>query len=72
MYYKDLVTVIVACYNGERFIKQCFDCILRQTYKNIEVVFGDDGSEDNSFEYAKSFAPDLAEHGIPLKCFTPE
>lgn len=70
MYYKDLVTVIVACYNGERFIKQCFDCILRQTYKNIEVVFGDDGSEDNSFEYAKSFAPDLAEHGIPLKCFT--
>lgn len=35
---KDLVTVIVACYNGEKFIEQCFNCILRQTYKNIEIV----------------------------------
>lgn len=67
---KDLVTVIVACYNGEKFIEQCFNCILRQTYKNIEVVFGDDGSKDNSFEYAKSFIPNLAEYGITLKCFT--
>lgn len=52
-----LVSVIVPVYNVEKFIHQCIDSILCQTYKAFEVVLVDDGSLDSSGiicdEYAK-------------------
>ena len=44
----NLVSVIVPVYNVERYIKECIESILQQTYKNIEVIAIDDGSPDNS------------------------
>ncbi|MCX7714962.1 MAG: glycosyltransferase [Clostridia bacterium] len=45
---EDLVTVIVPVYNGEKTIKRCIESILNQTYRNIEIIIVNDGSEDNS------------------------
>ena len=43
-----LVSIIINCYNGEKFLKECLDSIINQTYKNWEIVFWDNMSEDQS------------------------
>ena len=43
-----LVSVVSPCYNVEKFLPRFFDCIISQTYKNIEFIFVDDGSTDHT------------------------
>ena len=43
-----LVSVIVTCYNHEKYIEQCLNSVLSQTYSNIELLIINDGSTDNS------------------------
>jgi glycosyltransferase involved in cell wall biosynthesis len=50
-----LVTVIVAAYNGERFLSQALESVFSQEYDSFEVVFVDDGSTDGTGEIAQSF-----------------
>jgi glycosyltransferase involved in cell wall biosynthesis len=50
-----LVTVGIALYNHEKYIIKCLESIIKQTYKNIELIVIDDGSPDNSFEIAKKY-----------------
>jgi glycosyltransferase involved in cell wall biosynthesis len=50
-----LVTVIVAAYNGERFLSQALESVFSQDYDPFEVVFVDDGSTDGTGEIAQSF-----------------
>lgn len=51
-----LVTVIVAIYNVEAYIKDCVQSILNQTYRNLEIILVDDGSQDNCGDICDRFA----------------
>ena len=59
-----LVTMITYCYNGGRFVSNYFDAILAQTYSNIELIFFDNGSEDNTLEIAESYRERLEQKGV--------
>jgi glycosyltransferase involved in cell wall biosynthesis len=50
-----LVSVVVNCFNGERYLRQAMDSIAAQTYSAWEVVFWDNGSTDGSAEIARSY-----------------
>lgn len=49
------VSVIVPVFNGETHLIQCLESILKQTYKNIEVLIINDGSTDKSLKIAQDF-----------------
>lgn len=53
---KDLVTIIVGIYNGEKYLTECIESIVEQDYLNIEILLVDDGSTDSSGRIADSFA----------------
>lgn len=44
----DIVTIVIPCYNSEKTLRKCMASVLKQTYKNIEVVLVDDGSADTT------------------------
>jgi len=52
---KPLVSIIVNCYNGEKYLDQCLKSIFYQTYKNWEVIFWDNNSNDNSCKIFNSY-----------------
>lgn len=50
------ITVIVPCYNGEKYIKHFFEKINNQTFKEFEVIIIDDYSQDKSKELIKKYS----------------
>ena len=50
-----LISVIINCHNGEKYLSKCIKSILAQTYKNWEIVFWDNCSTDNSKKIIKNF-----------------
>ena len=48
------VSIIIPNYNNELFIEKCINSILANTWENLEVIFVDDVSTDNSLEIVKS------------------
>ena len=43
-------SVVIANYNNAKFIEDCINSLNSQTYNNIEIIFFDDNSKDNSIE----------------------
>ncbi len=54
---KKLVSVIIVNWNGKRFLKECLSSLFNQDYRNIEVIFVDNNSTDDSVEYVKKNFP---------------
>ena len=50
-----IVSIIMNCHNGESFLKQSIDSIINQSFKNWELIFFDNVSDDNSLEIVESF-----------------
>ena len=48
-------SVIIANYNNAKYLTDCFNSILKQTYSNIEIIFIDDSSTDNSLEVFEKY-----------------
>lgn len=44
----DMVSIIITCYNKEKYITKCIESVISQTYKNLEIIIIDDGSKDSS------------------------
>ena len=53
--YNPLVSVAMAVYNGEKYLKEQLESIINQTYPNIEIIITDDCSGDNSTDIIKEF-----------------
>ncbi len=51
-----LVSVVVPCYNHEKYVKETIESIINQTYKNIELIVIDDGSKDGSVQVIQEMA----------------
>lgn len=52
----DLITIIVPIYNGEQNIDRCINSIIKQTYKNIEIILINDGSTDQTGNICDKYA----------------
>lgn len=52
---EDLVSVIIPCYNHEKYIIRCIESVLNESYKNIELIILDDGSKDTSVELVEQY-----------------
>ena len=50
-----LISIIMNCYNGEKFVGDAIESILAQTYENWELVFWDNQSTDGSADVVKSY-----------------
>ncbi|WP_122894023.1 glycosyltransferase family 2 protein [Arcobacter peruensis] len=50
-----LVSIAMATYNGEKYLKKQLDSILNQSYKNIEIIICDDLSTDNTVKIIKEY-----------------
>lgn len=61
------VSILIPCYNAEKWIAEAIDSALKQTYSNKEVIVVDDGSVDNSLEIIKRFGEDIQWQAGPNK-----
>ena len=52
---QETVDVLLATYNGEKYIREQIESILNQTYKNIRLIISDDCSKDNTPEILKEY-----------------
>lgn len=58
-----MISVIIPCYNSEKFLVKCFESLKNQTYTNYELIFINDGSKDKTLEVLEQLKvsnPDMA------------
>lgn len=50
-----MISVIIPVYNVEKYIRKCFECLLKQTYKDLQIIVINDGSMDNSINIINEY-----------------
>jgi len=56
----DLVSVVIPVYNSEKFLEECLNSILTQSYQNIEIIAVDDGSTDASSDILERYSDKIS------------
>ena len=51
-----LISVIIPVYNVEKYLRECLDSVINQTYKNLEIICVNDCSTDSSPEILEEYA----------------
>lgn len=51
----NLISVIILGYNSKKYLKWCFDSVLTQTHPNLEIIFVDNASTDDSIEFVEQY-----------------
>lgn len=54
-----LISILIAVYNTEKYLQECLESILAQTYTNWELIVLNDGSTDNSDAIIRAFIPKI-------------
>lgn len=62
-----MISVCIPSYNHEKYLPTLFKSLLASTYKDLEIIFSDDASQDKSLEVAQSFIPDFQQQGYKYK-----
>lgn len=68
MIIKPLVTIVIPCYNVEKYVEECINSVIVQDYENWECLLINDGSKDNTLDIIKSFES----REIRIRVFTQE
>mgnify|MGYP002997493299 CR=1 FL=1 len=50
------ISVIIPVYNTEKYLKECVESVLAQTYHNLEILLINDGATDSSPQICESYA----------------
>lgn len=53
---EDKVSVIIPIYNSEKFLEECIESVLKQTYSDVEVIAVNDGSADSSLKILEKYS----------------
>ena len=52
----DIVSVVVPCYNVEKYVGECLDSLLAQTWRNLEIICVNDGSTDRTLDVLERYS----------------
>lgn len=64
-----LVSVLIPIYNTAAYIKRCAESVFAQTYKNIEIIFFDDKSPDNSIEILEDLIASYKDRNLQIPSY---
>ena len=51
-----MISVIIPVYNVEKYLRDCLNSVIGQTYKDLEIICINDGSTDNSLSILEEYA----------------
>lgn len=52
------ISIIIPVYGVEKYIKQCLESVINQSYKNLEIIIINDGTEDDSMKILEKYLSD--------------
>ena len=61
------VAIIIPVYNSSKFLRECIESVIAQTYENIEIILVNDGSTDDSLGLLSCIQKRMKELGIVLR-----